>query len=196
MHVGWPDAYIEWTGLDQWGSSVKGNNVEVTKCDDGSFCCGIGKNGSTCCAQARGVWMADGKETNVNPNQTSSATASPSATSAAPAGETSRSVAVSHHSNAGAIAGGVVGGVVALILLLGLLYWIVGRRHNGSTSKPRELHSELDTGQEKGVLTELPSVDRPHEADSQPMVEMDGGIRQEWEHRSSPRESPGPRFRE
>jgi len=195
VHLGWPDAYIEWIGLDPWGGSVKENNVEVTKCDNGSFCCGVGTNGSTCCTEARGVWMVDGKETNANPNTTFSTAPSPSAASA-PAAETSQPVAVSHHSNAGAIAGGVVGGVVALILLLGLLYWIVGRRHNGSTSKPRELHSELDTGQEKDVFTELPSVDRPHEADSQPMVEMDGGIRQEWEHRSSPRESPGPRFRE
>ena len=175
MHVGWLDAYIEWTGRDQWGSSVKGNNVEVTKCDNGSFCCGVGTNGSACCAQKRGVWMVDGKETNVNPTITSSATTSPSATSAAPATETSQSVAVSRHSNAGAIAGGVVGGVVALILLLGLLYWIKRRRHSGFTSKPQEPHAELDMGKEKSVLTELPSVDRPYEADSQPRFEMGGG---------------------
>ncbi len=121
--------------------------------------------------------MVDGKESNVNPNETSSATTSPSPTSAAPAAKTSHSVAVSHHSNAGAIAGGVVGGVVALILLLGLLYWIMRRRPHGFTSKPREPHAELDGVKEKIVLTELPSVDRQHEADSQPRMEMDGGTR-------------------
>lgn len=188
MHVG-SDVDIEWTGLDPWGNSVKGINVAVTQCDDGSFCCGIGTNGSTCCAQKRGVWMVDGKETNMNPNTTSAATSSPSSTSspsptsspastsAAPAAETSQSVAVSHHSNAGTIVGGVMGGVVALILLLGLLYWIMRRRHSGATSTHRESHAELDTGKEKGVLVELPSVNRPYEADSQPRMEMDGGTR-------------------
>lgn len=174
MHVGWLDAYIEWIGLDQWGSSVKGNNVEVTECDNGSFCCGVGTNGSTCCTEARGVWMVDGKETNANPSTTFSTAPSPSAASA-PAAETSQPVAVAHHSNAGAIAGGVVGGVVALILLLGLLYWIKRRRHSGFTSKPQEPHAELDMGKEKSVLTELPSVDRPYEADSQSRFEMGGG---------------------
>lgn len=122
--------------------------------------------------------MVDGKETNVNPNTTSAAISSPSATSAAPAAETSQSVAVSHHSNAGALAGGVVAGVVALILLLGLLYWIMRRRHSGTTSKHRETHAELDMGKERGVLAELPSTDQPYEADSQPRMEMDGGTRQ------------------
>jgi len=178
---------IGWTGLDPWGGSVKGNNVDVTQCDDGSFCCGVGTNGSTCCTEGRGVWMKNGKETKVNPSITFSATTSPSATSAAPAAQTSKPVAVSHHSNAGAIAGGGVGGVIALILLLGLLYWIMRRRHSGVVSKPGETHAVSDMGKEKGVLTELPSVDRPYEADSQPRIEMGGGTWQTQTHRSSPR---------
>jgi len=169
---------IGWTGLDPWNGSVKGNNVDVTVCDDGSFCCGVGTNGSTCCFEARGVWMVDGKETKLNPHTTSSIAPSLSAPSAAPAAQTSKPVTATHHSNAGAIAGGVVGGVVALLLLLGLLYWMMRRRHSGDSSKPGGPRSELDMGHEKGVYTELAPVGRPHEADSQLRIEMDGGIRQ------------------
>lgn len=122
--------------------------------------------------------MKDGKETKVNLNMTSSATTSPSAPSAAPAAETSKPVTVSQRSNAGAIAGGVVGGVVALILLLGVLYWSMRRRRSGVVSKRGELYAEADMGEENGVLTELPPIDRPYEADSQSRTGLGGATRQ------------------
>ena len=160
---------------------MKNKNVDVTQCDDGSFCCGIGNNGSTCCSQGKGVWMVDGKETSVNPNKTSSAAASSSvtpATSAASASVPSKYGTATHHSRAGAIAGGVVGGAVALLLLAGLVYWVMRRRRHGNAAD-RYSRTELDMGQEKRFRTEMPAAERPHEADSAPRMELDGGARQE-----------------
>lgn len=137
--------------------------------------------------------MLDGKETKVNPNTSSSATASPSATSPAAATQLPTQATAIHHDNAGAIAGGVVGGVAAILLLTGVLYCVVRRRRrrNRARTEAERLersHNELDIGREKAVFTELPPVERPQEADSAPRIEMDGGTNQESKHANSPKE--------
>lgn len=160
MHTAF-DTHTEWTGLNPWGGSIKSNNVDVTQCGYGSFCCGVGMNGSTCCTEAKGVWMKDGKETKVSPNTTSSATTSPSATSAAPAAQSpTKPVTVSHGPNAGAIAGGVVSGLVALVLLLGLMYWAMRRRRSGVASKSGGTKCRSGHGQRKRC-SERATICRP-----------------------------------
>lgn len=181
------------TGLDPWDVSMAGTDVDVTQCDDGSFCCGAATNGSSCCAEGRGVFMVDGKESRVNPNKTSTTPTTPSATAA----HSTPSTTASHHADAEVIAGGVVGGVAALSLLIGLLYWFVRRRRRNSAASPStkmgEWSPEPTIHQERNLVAELPPDDRPIEADSYPRVEMDGGARQEWklEHATPEYRGPG-----
>ena len=144
--------------------------------------------------------MVDGKETKVNPNATSSATATNSSATlpAAATGSSTKNVQVAHHNHAGAIAGGVVGGLAALLLLIGLAVYCILRRRGqsrpaGAAQELDRSHTELGMGKEgteKVPYAELPPIERPYEADSVPRIEMDGGARQEWRHHNPPREMP------
>ena len=177
-------------GPSPWGFSVAGIDVELTACDDGSLCCGIGTNGSTCCTEGKGVWMVNGKETTLNPNATASASASsiPASTSAtsAPstpsiAASTESSKPSSSKSHTGAIAGGVVGGVVGLVLVAGAMYWLFRPRPMDSPlPKHRELATELDSGGEKNYRHEMPNMEVPYEVDGIPRGELDGGGKRTW----------------
>ncbi|KAL9596290.1 MAG: hypothetical protein Q9219_005885 [cf. Caloplaca sp. 3 TL-2023] len=127
------------------------NDEQVTPCFDGSYCCGDGAMGSTCCDQGRGVFIRDGTTQAANPTLTStsstSSSAAPSLTTtiitstgiaAGSTRETSSPAAAgpqSSGSNTGAIAGGVVGGIVGLGLILAIAWVILRkrRRPNGPT---------------------------------------------------------------
>ncbi|KAL8784137.1 MAG: hypothetical protein Q9195_009161 [Heterodermia aff. obscurata] len=181
---------LNYDGPSPWGFSVAGIDVELTACDDGSLCCGIGTNGSTCCTEGKGVWIVNGKETTVNPNKTASASASAipastsatSTTSATPGpsiATESSEASISSKSHTGAIAGGVIGGVVGLGLIAGAMYWLFRPRRTGdmesSTSKRRGFATELDSGAEKTQRHEMPNMQFPYEADGIPRGELDGG---------------------
>ncbi|KXH61509.1 hypothetical protein CNYM01_09676 [Colletotrichum nymphaeae SA-01] len=43
------------------GIPGSGMDVVITKCSDGSYCCGEGQNASICCMTGRGVYILDGK---------------------------------------------------------------------------------------------------------------------------------------
>ncbi|KAK1703886.1 hypothetical protein BDP67DRAFT_220025 [Colletotrichum lupini] len=43
------------------GIPGSGMDVVITKCSDGSYCCGEGQNASICCMAGRGVYIVDGK---------------------------------------------------------------------------------------------------------------------------------------
>ena len=167
--------------------------MELTTCDDGSLCCGIGSNGSTCCTEGKGVWMVNGKETTLNPNATASASASalPASTSStststtsAPSIATESSKSSPSKNHTGAIAGGVVGGVVGLALVAGAMYWLFRPRRMGdgdpSRPKRRDLANELDSGAEKAYRHEMPNVEVPYEVDGIPRGELDGGGKRAW----------------
>ena len=63
----------------QWNDQMVDNDVTVTQCSDGSYCCGTKAN--SCCSANQGVWLVSGTTTDVNPYATSSTTASVSALS-------------------------------------------------------------------------------------------------------------------
>lgn len=42
------------------GIPGSGMDVVITKCSDGSYCCGDGQNASICCMAGRGVYIVDG----------------------------------------------------------------------------------------------------------------------------------------
>ncbi|KAL8871983.1 MAG: hypothetical protein Q9174_002307 [Haloplaca sp. 1 TL-2023] len=143
----------------------KGTSVQVTKCLDGSYCCGTGPKANDCCSNGGGVWIDDdGNETNVNPKNTnrrhgaastSSAqktnTRSPGATNLPGAGavttggpgatvsQTSSSDDGSSN-NTGAIAGGVVGGVLGIALIVIAVLLIMRRRKNKRMTNEKNGH--------------------------------------------------------
>lgn len=157
--------------------------MALTVCDDGSLCCGIQTNGSTCCIEGKGVWMVEGKETSVNPNATvaTSTTALPASTSSA----ASPPQPSSQQSNVGAIAGGVVGGVLGLAVIGGAIYWLFHprklRNEGPSRSDYNGQHTAVISGAEKRYRPELPNTELPYEADGMQRNELDGGSKQVWE---------------
>lgn len=56
------------------GTDQDGRDVFITECDNGSYCCGDNPRAKTCCQNGEGLFIANGEETRVNPNATSSAT--------------------------------------------------------------------------------------------------------------------------
>lgn len=117
------------------------NDEQVTPCSDGSYCCGDGSLGSSCCNQGRGVFVRDWTTQAANPTSTpasSSSLQSPSGsptTTGLPAGPT-RTTASSpapatssprSNVNAGAIAGIVIGGLAGIVLLLGAVWFLCFR---------------------------------------------------------------------
>ena len=131
------------------GTSEINNDVQVTQCSDGSYCCGSNANGiaSACCNGGQGVWIVNGEETSVNPNasaaSSSTTTSSPSISapatlaSAQSSGQTAVSEGVSSapqsttgppspaksdkEANSAAKVGGVVGGIVGGVIGLALI---------------------------------------------------------------------------
>ncbi|KAK0371264.1 hypothetical protein CLIM01_11372 [Colletotrichum limetticola] len=57
------------------GIPGSGMDVVITKCSDGSYCCGEGQNASICCMAGRGVYIVDGKIITSSAASSSSTTA-------------------------------------------------------------------------------------------------------------------------
>ncbi|KAL8650900.1 MAG: hypothetical protein Q9210_003550 [Variospora velana] len=130
-----------------------GGTVRVTKCPNGSYCCGVGSEADSCCTTGAGVWIArNGQTTGVKPGATSRSsttlpapttigtsssisttipTAAPvsSQTSSAP-GATVTQTTTEPTTNTGAIAGSAVAGVVAAALIIGAAVWALRRRRD------------------------------------------------------------------
>lgn len=52
-------------GFNYHNGSAENNTVLVTNCENGSYCCGL--NNLACCEAGSGLWIVDGKTTNLNP---------------------------------------------------------------------------------------------------------------------------------
>ncbi|KAI4284400.1 MAG: hypothetical protein L6R38_001453 [Xanthoria sp. 2 TBL-2021] len=129
------------------------NDEQVTPCSDGSYCCGDGSLGSSCCNQGRGVFVRDGTTQAANPTSTpasSSSLQSPSGsptTTGVPAGPTrttASSLAPATSSprsnvNAGAIAGIVIGGLAGIVLLLGAVWFLCFRRRKAKKAARNDI---------------------------------------------------------
>lgn len=53
------------------GTDQANNDVIITPCNDGSYCCGDNAVAVSCCQSHHGVFIVNGQETTVNPNGTS-----------------------------------------------------------------------------------------------------------------------------
>lgn len=122
-----------------------GNDVIVTPCDDGSFCCGDSVTGPPCCDAGEGFWLLNGEVFSTKPTSTVSSTATSSASTVASALTTDPSSTASSTSSpsaapsksrdyTGVIAGSVVGGIAALALLITVLWWLSWKKKKTASS--------------------------------------------------------------
>ena len=135
------------------GTNEAGTDIQVMQCSDGSYCCGgsrFSDIATYCCSGGRGgVWIVDGKETNVNPNLSAAPSCAPSAktscsttTSVQTPDETTLSEVVSSASQPARVASsqaksdndgnwaakieGCVLGIIGLALILGACWFVFG----------------------------------------------------------------------
>ncbi|KAK1982803.1 hypothetical protein LZ30DRAFT_716369 [Colletotrichum cereale] len=135
--------------------------VKITRCADGSYCCGDGELAGPCCQLGRGMRVVDGQVTMAL--EASVASPAPNEPTT-PAGSTSSSGGAAP-SNRATIIGGTVGGsVFVFCLIMGVLGYVkYGRRANPEadvaagkrpaepqapmTSAADESHHEMTSGQ-------------------------------------------------
>lgn len=65
------------------GTDQANNDVIVTPCTDGSYCCGSNAVATSCCQNGLGYFIVNGEETRVNPHSSSSSSSTSSSTSLA-----------------------------------------------------------------------------------------------------------------
>ena len=116
---------------DYLGNVANATEQFVKQCDDGSWCCEaqdppLDQNvlNSTmqsqvdgCCSRGSGVFINNGKVTNVNPSGTATSASATPTTTQSPSSPT-RTSPPQPNNHTGAIAGGVVGGVAGLVLIV------------------------------------------------------------------------------
>ncbi|KAK2729680.1 hypothetical protein CKAH01_02654 [Colletotrichum kahawae] len=152
------------------GVGATGTDIVVTKCADGSYCCGNNKNATDCCNAGQGVKIVDGQVVT-----TSSATASGSTTTS-----TSSSIPTSSSSSAGAdspapsnnqasvIGGAVGGGFGAVILALAAwFFWYKRRKRNtgagGDTAEVTQNYLAVSQEAKYPTVVEAPNYYPPVE---------------------------------
>ena len=115
------------------------NDEKVTPCSDGSYCCGDGAVGYTCCNDGRGVFLKDGTTQATNPSSTiasSSSSPTTAGVSASPTADADSSLTPatsppSPNVDGGAIAGIVIGGLAGIVLLLVAFWFLLLKRRKG-----------------------------------------------------------------
>lgn len=154
------------------GDPYSGTDVKITKCDNGSLCCGEPETaGKSCCQQGKGVWLVQGKVYNTNPSSTSSsalalASSTSASSSSSPTGilhttPTTSTVSPSldpsvtpsnqvtpSRDYTSVIAGSAMGGIVVLALLICFLWWFTfhKKRSHAQHIPPAELDSSGSYG--------------------------------------------------
>ena len=191
---------------DYLGKLANDSEQYVKQCDDGSWCCEahspplndqnvlnstMQNQVNACCSQGSGVFIEDGKVTNVNPDgstisasATTAATQSPSlptttAVTQPPSSPTTSPIPqpIKH---TGAIAGGVVGGIAGLFLIVVAIFYC-RRTKRKPDSMPEDsfgqgirgvygLHEKDGTGK----IQEKDGTERIQEKDGNEKFETDG----------------------
>ncbi|KAH9228255.1 hypothetical protein K456DRAFT_1729528 [Colletotrichum gloeosporioides 23] len=113
------------------GVGATGTDVVVTKCADGSYCCGNNKNATDCCTAGKGVKIVDGEVVTMS-SATASGSMTTSTSSSIPTASSVGSSSSEPSSNqAGVIGGAVGGGVGAVVLALAAwFFWYKSRKRN------------------------------------------------------------------
>ena len=179
---------------DYLGNVANATEQFVNQCDDGSWCCEAqtpplnGQNVlnssmqnqvNACCSQGKGVFINNGKVTNVNPNGTATSVSATPAATQSPSSATP-TPPPPHHSNTGAVTGGVLGGIAAMIFIIRAAYYF--RKMKRNQDSIREVISgqgirgapEHHEKHEKQWLTEKDGNERLNETDGNERFETDG----------------------
>lgn len=157
-------------GTKQNGEPEVDNDVQITVCGDGSYCCGSGGQATSCCNTGNGVFMKNGSETNVNPSATSSSNSSGPDENTGSNGQTTIiqtatsmpdlpspiPISGSQTNNTAAIAGSVVGGVIGLALIIGLCWCFAHRRSKSATPSKEATEEWQHQGGRRG-FSEAPT---------------------------------------
>ena len=128
-------------------------DVYITVCNDGSYCCNDNDVAKACCNTGQGVFIRNGEEVPHNAVSSTTSTSS-SSTSTASASSSARSSNTNHTSNTGAIVGGVVGGVLGLIALAGLGFFLL-KRHQRRALVRTGTRSDLPYNNQKNYMAEV-----------------------------------------
>ena len=142
---------------DYLGNVANATEQFVKQCDDGSWCCeaqtpplndqnvlnsSMQNQVNACCSQGKGVFINNGKVTNVNPNGTATSVSATAAATQSPSSATP-TPPPPHHSNTGAIAGGVVGGVAGLVLIVVATFYFRRMKRNHDSMQEGSSEQEI-----------------------------------------------------
>ena len=170
---------------DYLGKLANDSEQYVKQCEDGSWCCEaqtpplndqnilnstMQNQVNACCSQGSGVFIDNGKVTNVNPNGTTiKASATTAATQSSSPPTTSPIPQPNNHT--GAIAGGVVGGVAGLFLIVAATFYCRRMKR-----KPDPMPEDSFGQGIRGVygLHEKDGAERIQEKDGNERFETDG----------------------
>lgn len=149
------------------------NDMTVTDCENGSYCCGNGTIADTCCQEGKGLFVLDGKAVSEPPtkaNLSSSGAYSPNETKA--------------------IVGGVIGGVAVLALLSGFIAWIW--MHHRRNTQSHEIPQPVWINQTRSEEAAVPKNNEIYEVDAlRPRAELERRSRTELELRPIAELEPG-----
>ena len=163
---------------DAGPADMSSQHVKMTVCENGSFCCGIEGDASTCCDKGEGKFIVNGKAVTGTSTSISSSTATSTTVSSTSKGPSSNpnnngpSSGSDSSSNAGTIAGGVVGGIGA-VAILGFAVWFILRRRRRQ-NRPYVLNDT--TGYNKYLQPESTIYKYEASRDSGPVAELNGSI--------------------
>lgn len=96
-------------------------DVQVSPCDNGSWCFGSGYDGRECCQQGQGLFIANGKATRTNPNattpQTEVNTSMPNASTNVP---TSQPISIGAKAGIGIGVGLAIAAIISVAVIIAL----------------------------------------------------------------------------
>ena len=170
---------------DYLGNVANATEQFVKQCDDGSWCCeaqtpplndqnvlnsSMQNQVNACCSQGKGVFINNGKVTDVNPNGTATSVSATAAATQSPSSATP-TPPPPHHSNTGAIAGGVVGGVAGLVLIVAATFYFRRMKRNHDSMQEGSSGQEIRGASEHHEMHEKEWL---NEKDGNQRFETDG----------------------
>ena len=158
------------------GTKQASMDVQITPCNDGSYCCGDPTKATSqaCCDSGQGVFIKNGREVPKTASVASSSTVPTASTSSPPQVDKTK-----HSSDTGAIVGGVVGGVAGLLALVGVVSYLLYRRRRGAFAQPsndlkwpsitpNQLMAEADATSTQKIEAPGMAVMRPELGETEP----------------------------
>ncbi|KAF7511490.1 hypothetical protein GJ744_004078 [Endocarpon pusillum] len=126
------------------GGGNSSRDVQVSPCDNGSWCFGAGYDGRECCQQGRGLFIANGRATRINPNATTPQTGvNASMPHASTNGPASQSISIAAKAGIGIGVGLAVVAIISVAVILALR-----KRRKDIEERRREEEKEMSFQQD------------------------------------------------